>query len=290
MPESDIDFDQSVDEADPEVEAARRQALGQFLVARRAALQPEQVGLPRHGRRRVKGLRRHEVADLAGVSVTWYTWLEQGRSIRTSASVLDAVARALKLDEDSRRHMRRLAGEPMVALQGGSVTAHPSLVALVDDLLPAPAYVMTPANDLAAWNRAYALLFGDPDVLPVEHRNGLWMMLFCENIRTGMVDWENEAEDMIAWFRAESGKFPGDTRIEEFVRDLMDTSAVFRRAWQLQRVARFVGHVQVFDHNDVGVVRMQQLELRPLDQPSLTLMVHRPADQESRTRLERLLA
>src|SRR5688572_25443529 len=117
-------------------EQARRDELAAFLRARRESLQPEDLGIPRRGRRRVEGLRRHEVADHAAVSVTWYTWLEQGRDIRTTPQVVDALARALQLDADGHRYLRRLAGMPLTNPESEQPDADPSLVGMVDALLP----------------------------------------------------------------------------------------------------------------------------------------------------------
>lgn len=273
-----------------EREAVRRRELADFLRARRAALQPEDVGLTPRGRRRVAGLRRHEVADMAGVSLTWYTWLEQGRDIRTSPQVLDAVARALRLDDASRRHFRRLAGAPLVEVQEAADTVDPTLIALLDDLLPAPAYVMTPANDVLAWNRGYAEVFGDPGALPTEHRNALWMMLFSDTVRTRLRNWELETTATIARFRAEAAKYPGNARCEALVDELYERSAVFRDAWSSHDVRGFVRHRQEIDLPTVGRVSTEVLQLRPADQPSLIVMVHRPDTDDSRRRLRELLA
>src|SRR5438477_4898166 len=139
-----------------------RRELASFLRARREGLQPEEVGLPRRGRRRVKGLRRHEVADLAAVSDTWYTWLEQGRNINVSAHLLDAVTRALRLDEDAWRYVRRLAGVPVIDPKPSPNEASEELRGLVEDMLPSPACLTTGPFDFLAWNRAYAEVFGDP--------------------------------------------------------------------------------------------------------------------------------
>jgi hypothetical protein len=269
-------------------DVVRRRELADFLRARRAAVQPEDVGLRPRGRRLVPGLRRHEVSDLAGVSLTWYTWLEQGRDIRTSPQVLDAIARALRLDDATRRHFRRLAGAPVVDPSEAAHVVDPMLVAVLDDLLPAPAYVMTPANDILAWNDAFVELFGDPAALPGNHRNALRVLL-SDVVRQRLVDWELEARETIARFRAEASKYPGDARCEAVVEELLEESDLFRDAWATHEVQAFVRHTQDFQLPEIGTVRTQVLQLRPVDQPSLILMVHRPDDDESRWRLAQLL-
>ena len=146
-----------------------RRELGAFLRTRRERLAPDQVGLPSTGRRRTPGLRREEVAVLAGVGVTWYTWLEQGRSINVSTQVLTAVGRALRLDDAEKRHLERLAG--VRADPAGPATLEAPLSAayqpVLDKLDPYPACLQTSAFDIVAYNRAYRFLFTDMDQIPV---------------------------------------------------------------------------------------------------------------------------
>ncbi len=271
-------------------EALCRRELATFLRARRDELQPQDVGLVAWGRRRVKGLRRHEVADLAAVSETWYTWIEQGRQIRISADMLDALARALKLDDDSWRYIRRLAGVPVTDSHPLPVRVGPDLSALLDDLLPSPAYITTSTFDLMAWNRAYVALFGqDPAEVPLNRRNALWTFYTSETLRAGLENWETEAQGAVARFRAETARTPHDERTGIIVAELSEASPEFRIAWNLHEVRRFVGHVQTIDNAKVGRIRTQFVQFRPTHQPTLILAIHRPSEACSRERLSRLL-
>jgi transcriptional regulator with XRE-family HTH domain len=261
-----------------------------FLRARRESLQPEDIGIQRRGRRRVKGLRRHEVADTAAVSVTWYTWLEQGRDIHTTPQVIEALARALQLDDNGHRYLRRLAGvTPKSMLPSQRPTGGSSLIALVDSLLPNPAHLMLPATDLLAWNRAYAELFVDPLTLEEHERNGLWIQVMCPELRERLVDWEAETQLAAGRFRAEAAKYPGDPHFAEVVDRLSAESVVFRHIWQRHEVQGFADHVEVIEHPGVGTVRARLVQLRPLDHPDLLLMVHMLDDDQSRAALGQLL-
>lgn len=271
-------------------QAARREELAAFLRARREALQPETVGIPRRGRRRVKGLRRHEVADIAAVSVTWYTWMEQGRDIRTTPQVIDALARALMLDDDEHRYLRRLAGIPITDPDMRLSHGDEGLLQLIDDLSPHPAQLNEPSTDLFAWNRAYTLLFTDPEKLEPQQRNGLWIQLMSDEVRDRLVDWEHETGQAIARFRAEAGKYPGDQRIAELIEDLNEKSEFFRREWVRHEVQGFASHMETIEHPEVGAVRARIVILRPLNHPHLTLMLHQLADDESRERMAKLLS
>lgn len=269
---------------------ARREVLAAFLRARRESLQPEDIGIPRRGRRRVKGLRRHEVADTAAVSVTWYTWLEQGRDIQTTPQVIEALARALRLDDSGHSYLRRLAGVTPRTTYLDRRHVGDSLVTLVEGLLPNPAHLMSPASDLLTWNRAYARLFVDPSMMQPEHRNGLWIQVMCPELRERLVDWELETQRAAGRFRAEAAKYPGDRHFAQIVEALTAESEFFRCVWERHEVTGFADHVETIDHPEAGRVRARLVQLRPLEHPNLLLMVHMLADAESRRRVEGLLA
>src|SRR4051794_25097204 len=151
----------------PPPSQARRAELSDFLRQRRAQVSPERFGIERNGRRRTPGLRREEIAQLAGVGLSWYTWLEQGRDIKPSAQVLDALARVLELDAGERAHLFHLARVELPLPDPDYLhEAPPELRALVDALVPHPAYLLSPRTDVLAWNRAAAGLLGTPPAGP----------------------------------------------------------------------------------------------------------------------------
>src|SRR5271167_3990954 len=161
----------------------RREELADFLRTRRASLKPEDVGLPGGGRRRTPGLRREEVAQLAGVGATWYTWLEQGRDVRASLDVLEAVARALRLTPAERTHLVLLGrGEEAPPCKAPAEQVSPTVRHLVENLGPGPAYAMGRRWDYLAWNRAFEVVFGwQPGEDPLS-RNAVWLM-FMDPVR-----------------------------------------------------------------------------------------------------------
>src|SRR5918998_4530905 len=163
--------------AAPPPSETRRAELAEFLKHRRALVSPASVGLEANGRRRTPGRRREEVAQLAGVGLSWYTWLEQGRDIRPSTQVLDALARTLRLDTGERAHLFHLARVEL-PLPGGDYPreAPPELAAIVDGLVPNPAYLIGPRTDVLAWNRAAAALLGEPQSAPDGRPNLLWWL------------------------------------------------------------------------------------------------------------------
>ena len=265
-------------ELDPVVDVERRRELGAFLRSRRERLSPEAVELPPGPRRRTPGLRREEVAQLARIGVTWYTWLEQGRAANASPLVLAAVARALRLDASERAHVFALAGlvDPELPELPGRIS--PSLRRTLDALDPLPAYVVSARSDVLAYNRTVAALMGDFDALPAERRNTLWL-LFAEP-RWGelVLDWESEAPRVLAQFRAAMARHLGDPAWQALVEDLEQRSARFRRLWSRHDVAGPTGRVKRFHHPAVGVLRLESTSLWLTDVPDARLVVYTPVD------------
>jgi transcriptional regulator with XRE-family HTH domain len=248
---------------------------------------PEDVGLARYGRRRVPGLRREEVAEIVGISPTWYTWLEQGRDIRASPEILQALCGLLGLDDVNRRYLYHLADAP---LPPGPVDgALEPLVPFLDVFLPAPAFVVTLCQDLVAWNKAFSRLFADPETLEPTHRNVVWIMLMTPSVRTTMVDWEARAIDVIARFRASRSLDLRNPRYAEIATDLTETSDLFRRSWERHDVRRFVTRVEAFVLEDGSHLEMQVSQLRAPDHPEQLLFAYRPIDPATRERLGTLL-
>jgi len=213
----------------PADNASRREALADFLRARRARLKPADVGFRddgASGRRRTPGLRREEVAELSGVGVTWYTWLEQGRDIVPSAQVIDALARALLLDEDQHRYLRELSGLTPTARGDPAEAVLPRLRRLVDAAAPNVASVYDAHFDYMVWNRPYVLVRHDPGEYTADRRNLLWMMFTDTTNRTRMVRWEPAARAVLSQFRTAFGRRPGDPRFQQIVSELSEVSGI----------------------------------------------------------------
>jgi transcriptional regulator with XRE-family HTH domain len=275
---------ESVDEA--RSNGLRR--LGDLLKARRAELRPEDVGLEPRGRRRVIGLRRHEVADIAGVSVTWYTWLEQGRDIHVSSQALDAIACALKQTDDAWKYMRLLAGIPVPESLVAAEVLRDDLSVLVNDL-PYPTCITTGPADLLGWNAAFSALFGDPSELPPSRRNTFWLMLTSPFLRDRVADFDQEFADSVAMLRADAARYASDPHFEEVVNELC-ADGRFRELWTSHEVRQFHGpHLTTLVLGSADVLRLQRYLLRPIDEPALRMMIFKPVDTHSQQRLRTLL-
>ncbi|MZD08139.1 helix-turn-helix domain-containing protein [Streptomyces sp. SID5785] len=274
-------------------DAARRGELAAFLRSRRERISPEQAGLPRTARRRTPGLRREEVATLAAVGVTWYTWLEQGRAINVSPGVLDAIVRALQMDPTERAHAFALAGTP----DPHAETAHPAVTATtlrtMRKLAPYPAAVKNARYDILAANSAYADVFGDPEELAPEHRNSLWLMATSARWRTQFVERDAMLPVIVAKFRQAMAEHVAEPAWKARLDGLLAESAEFRALWELHDVAPMAPHVKRYLHPDpdIGMLRLEHrhLWLSP-DSGGHRLVAYVPVDEETEERLEKLAA
>jgi transcriptional regulator with XRE-family HTH domain len=213
-----------------------RKELAEFLRSRRERLSPTDIGLPPGGRRRTPGLRREEVAALAGVGLTWYTWLEQGRDISVSAIFLDNLARVLKLDAAERRYLYLLTQKRPPAEPGKTWCVVPKVVhRLMGDLVSSPAFVINLRWDVLAWNTAADRVFHFSTHAP-ERRNLLWM-LFADPRTHALFDpWDDQAMQMLSHFRRDFVKATQEPDIRALIKDLEKVSPDFRNWWQEQDI------------------------------------------------------
>ncbi|MFF0220848.1 helix-turn-helix domain-containing protein [Streptomyces sp. NPDC004629] len=233
----------------------RRAELSEFLRTRRARLKPQDVGLPDFGRhRRVPGLRREELAQLAGVSVAYYTRLEQGNGRNVSAEVLDAIARALRLDDAEQAHLTHLAKgkQHKKKALGRAQQVRPALTQLLDMMDGVPAYVVGRRSEILAWNRMAAAVFGDWAELPAGERNWARLVFLRPEYRDLFVDWEQKAIDIVCTLRMDAGCYPDDPRLSALVGELSVKSAEFRGLWARHDVQEKTHGVKRLHHPLVG--------------------------------------
>ncbi|KAA6213108.1 XRE family transcriptional regulator [Streptomyces albofaciens JCM 4342] len=212
----------------------QRTELSEFLRSRRARLRPEDVGLAPHGgRRRVPGLRREELAQLAGVSVAYYIRLEQGRGQNVSTAVLDSISDVLRLTRAERSHLNHLA-RPVSPRHRRALRPQrirPAFQDLIDAMDGVPAYVVGRRLDILGWNRLACALLGDFAAMPAEERNMAWQLFLAPATRELYADWEEKAAHVVAQLRRDVGRFPDDPKLRALVGELSGKSADFRRIW-----------------------------------------------------------
>ena len=230
--------------------------LAAYLRARRAALAPTDVGYPADPRRRVTGLRREEVAVLAGISVDDYVRLEQGRVPAPSRQVVDALARALQLDATQSAHVRRLADPDLRDQPAQEQTVRPGLQQLLDAMLDCPAFVLGRRTELLACNALGAALHGDPLRHPPRRRALAWLLFFDDATRRLYPDWEDVARDTVGALREDAGRHPHDLALHALVAE-MHTDDLFRRWWNAHHVYTKAAGTKRFAHPVVGTLTLQ---------------------------------
>ena len=270
---------------------SRRRELGEFLRSRRERIAPEDVGLPPASRRRTPGLRREEVATLAGVGVTWYTWLEQGRDINASPQVLDSVARTLLLDQHERQHLFRLADAPDGVGQRECGTLPPTAQLLLDQLNPYPACIRNARYDTLAFNDSYERLMSRClQDMTFEDRNSLWCVFTSPQSRAAMIDWEDAARRMVAEYRAAMAEHVSEPAWKCLVSRLLKASPEFAELWERHDVAAPENRTKRWLHPQVGLLELNYTHLWLGQRLGTRITTYTPADERTTERLRELSA
>jgi transcriptional regulator with XRE-family HTH domain len=259
----------------------RRKELGDFLQVLRQRSAPEEFGFPVGNRRRTKGLRREEVAQLAAISPTWYTWIEQGREVNISAEALDRLSQVLKLSRSERDYLFEIAGrrDPKASHRDEGDVAPPEFIAMLSDVA-IPAYVMGRYWDLLAWNPLAAKLFvgwldqKQPEDGPAP--NLLRFVFLLPQARDFVVNWEMRARRIVAEFRADCRSRLEEPALQRLVGELTQSSPEFARFWQQHDVLERQGGERSFNHPKQGLISYQQFTLRPVEQDQLKLVLLKP--------------
>jgi transcriptional regulator with XRE-family HTH domain len=257
----------------------RRKELAEFLTALRQRGTPEEFGFPTGARRRTKGLRREEVAQLAGISATWYTWIEQSREVNVSAEALERLATALKLSKSERTYLFDMADrrDPQAHMLEADA-APDTLVNMLSKIL-IPAYIMGRTWDLLAWNKPAEELFNgwldvwNKDML---QPNLLRFVFLHANAKQFVVNWELRARRLVAEFRADCRSRLEEPTLQKLVNELTQANQEFDRFWKQHDVLERQGGQREFNHPQHGIICYQQVTLRPIEQEQLKLVLLQP--------------
>ncbi len=268
-------------------DSLRRKELAAFLRSRRERVTPEQVGLPTYGRRRTPGLRREEVAQLAGVGITWYTWLEQGRDINASPHVLDAVARTLMLDGQERSHLFTLAGSPLAEVEK-ICHAVPETARTVLASVPYPAAITNARRDILGWNDLFDELWGPLADLPLAERNVLWQLFTNPRWRDRHPEWAEGAPRLVAQFRGAMADHMGEPAWTGLVERLTAVSPEFAAIWARHDVEGPEARTKHYLHPELGMLHLDYTHFWLSPGSGLKLTTYTPADEGTAVRLERL--
>ncbi|MFH5185983.1 helix-turn-helix transcriptional regulator [Paenibacillus sp. TAB 01] len=257
----------------------RLQALSEFLKAQRAKVSPESAGLTSGARRRTPGLRREEVAQLAGVSPTWYTWLEQGRDIKVSSFVLDAVATVLQLNADERKYVYSLALEagPTSGLPPEEQPEiSPSLQKILQELKHCPTIISDRRCQIVGWNEAASHVFLDFEQLPPEERNMIRLLFTRKEFQRLAVNWEHFASGFLAIFRAYYGQYVEDEWYERFLETMRGVHPEFQTLWEQSRVSSSPEVLIEFRHAKAGKMLFHLTSLQVHGSADLRCSIYTP--------------
>lgn len=240
----------------------RRRELAAFLKMKRSALSPSTCGLPVSHRRRSKGLLREEVAQRAGTSLTWYTWLEQGREIQASPELIERLAQALHLTDAERQHLQRLA-RPEQRKNSLTIEAPASLSAWIEGLDPQPAYALNGLWDVIAWNKAACDLLGNFGAIAADDRNLLRLLFLSPDWRVLFIDWEEIAHSAVAQFRSAMARLPNTAQAQAMVRRLSAECPEFSSMWRQGAVAGPELKMKRMRHHHHGDITLSFASVRP---------------------------
>jgi transcriptional regulator with XRE-family HTH domain len=257
----------------------KRKELAEFLQAMRQREAPEAFGFPTGARRRTQGLRREEVAQLANISATWYTWIEQGREVNVSAEALDRLAAALKLSKSERTYLFDMADrrDPQAHINEAD-TAPETLINMLESIT-IPAYIMGRTWDLLEWNKPAEALFNgwlDEWTIGKPQPNLLRFVFLHANAKQFVVNWELRARRLVAEFRADCRSRLEEPALQKLVNELTQANPEFDRFWKQHDVLERQGGQREFNHLKYGLISYQQVTLRPVEQEQLKLVILLP--------------
>ena len=238
------------------------QALGTFLRSHRERLSPAKLGLASAGRRRTPGLRREEVAQLCGVSTTWYTWLEQGRSVHASIAVLTRIAEALQLSRAEKLYLFEIARSPGLDGNERCESEAPTVIKDLVNQMPLPAYILDRQWNAVAWNRKAAMLFR-PWLIESDDRNLLRFVFLNRHARVLIVDWKMRARRLLAEFRSDAGRHLNESPTLRLISELQNGSKFFAKVWNEQGVREREGGTRTFRSTSGAVSTYSQVSLVP---------------------------
>jgi transcriptional regulator with XRE-family HTH domain len=252
----------------------RRNELGDFLRSRRDKLSPKSVGLPDGRRRRTTGLRREEVAELAGIGVDWYIRLEQGRAVSPSAATIDALARALRLNKTEHAHLRALTQS--AGRRAFSPETVPEPIKRLIESLPQAAYVTGRRWDVLAWNTAADKIFAYSRLADEDRNTLICMLTNPQTRRLFGAGWADEAQRMVAQFRATHDLWAGDPAFVDLLTRLRNGSPEFSTWWEAHDIRGVVAGRKMLDHPKKGPLRFEYTTFQSNDDPALKLVIYTP--------------
>ncbi|WP_411343421.1 helix-turn-helix transcriptional regulator [Paenibacillus sp. WLX1005] len=259
-------------------EQMRRRALAHFVRSRREKLVPTEYGIVPSPRRRAIGLKREEIAEFAGISATWYTWLEQARDIRLSETALNQLSAAFKLDDNEKEHLFMLSGEFRNTLSAPSTKkqTYEGMQIMLRQMNTIGACIIDHRWDIQIWNKAAEIIWGRLEDIPPLQRNILWQIFGNLQRQTNNPDWETHARHILARFRVDHDRNIGDTRHLELVEELKQMSSVFANWWDHHEVQSWHDGPKQIWHPDIGKLAFYFASFEVDDSPGYRMITYTP--------------
>jgi transcriptional regulator with XRE-family HTH domain len=270
--------------------AIQRAQLSEFLKSCRARLSPSTVGLPSAGRRRTPGLRREDVAALAGLSATWYTWLEQGRDVRASDRVLESLSRTLRLATEERDYLFSLAQSRPAPLQAARIDEVPDAVKRTLNALNVPAEVITPRWDVIYWNSMVTRCFRDYGALAPERRNLIRILMTSPEYQEDPAEYEAMARRITAKLRVDYSQAGSDPGFDALIEEMTEISPMFRDLWRSPEICSRSEGVHLLKHPQLGGITFEHTSYVVEGSPTLRVVIFAPHDPESATKVAKIAA
>ena len=268
--------------------ATQRAQLSEFLKSCRARLSPQAVGLPPGGRRRTPGLRREDVAALAGLSATWYTWLEQGRDVRASDRVLESLSRTLRLSTEERDYLFSLAQNRPAPLQASRVEELPDTVRRTLDALNMPAEVITPRWDVIYWNDMVKRCFRDYSLVEPDRRNLIRILMTSPEYQEDPAEYLAMARRITAKLRVDYSQAAGDPSFDALIEEMSEASPIFRELWRSPEIRTRSEGVHLLRHPQLGGITFEHTSYVVEGVPSLRVVIFAPHDAESARKIAQI--
>ena len=268
----------------------QRIQMSEFLKSCRARLAPAAVGLPSSGRRRTPGLRREDVAALAGLSATWYTWLEQGRDVRASDRVLESLSRTLRLSSEERDYLFSLAQNRPAPLQTAKIDEVPETIKRTLDALNVPAEVITPRWDVIYWNAMVTRCFRDYGALPPERRNLIRILMTSPEYQEDPIEYEAMARRITAKLRVDYSQAGANPSFDALIDEMSEVSPMFRQLWRNPEIRSRSEGVHLLQHPQQGGITFEHTSYVVEGSPTLRVVIFAPHDPESAVKLAAIAA
>ncbi len=268
--------------------ATQRAQLSEFLKSCRGRLSPQAMGLPPGGRRRTPGLRREDVAALAGLSATWYTWLEQGRDVRASDRVLESLSRTLRLSAEERDYLFSLAQNRPAPLQAARIEELPDSVRRTLDALNVPAEVITPRWDVIYWNDMVRRCFRDYGAMEPDRRNLIRILMTSPEYQEDPEEFASMARRITAKLRVDYSQAAGDPSFDALIEEMSEASPTFRELWRSPEIRTRSEGVHLLRHPQLGGITFEHTSYVVEGVPSLRVVIFAPHDAESARKIAQI--